>query len=184
MTDPILQMYLPAFMLIATILIVFWKQFRKFSVVTESLPNIEKITEYNRLKRIGGVFWIVFSAFIIMTIIYAVLPDFYFIFLPLDEFHHPMINSMGLLIMKLALVWILIAQIHIDKELYKYSRSLESLSAMELVRYSEKMLSTGMLVLFVGFFTTITNIIGLILVVSSLLIYFEIFIIKKPIYRF
>lgn len=67
MTDPILQMYLPAFMLIATGLIVFWKQFRKFSIVTESLPNIENITEYNRLKRIGGIFWIVFSAFNIMT---------------------------------------------------------------------------------------------------------------------
>jgi len=64
------------------------------------------------------------------------------VFLPLDKFHHPLINVMGLLIMKIAIVWFVIAQIHIDKELYKYSRNIESLSDMELVRYSERMLRT------------------------------------------
>lgn len=175
MTDPTLQMYLPAFMLIATWLIIFWKQFRKITQTTESTGNIEKILQYNRLKRASFIFWLIFSLFGIMTIVYSLLPEYYFMFLPLDIFHHPIINAMGLLILKIAIVWIVIAQIHIDKELYKYSRDIESLSAMELVRYSERMLHTGMLVLFIGFFTTITNIIGLVLVSLGIIIYLKMF---------
>lgn len=175
MTDPTLQMYLPAFMLVATWLIVFWKQFRKFTRITETSADTEKILEYNRLKRVSLFFWIIFSVFGIMTIIYSVVPEFYYVFIPLDTFHHPLINVMGLLIMKIVIVWIMIAQVHIDKELYKYSRNIESLSAMELVRYSERMMFTGMLVLFIGFFTTITNIIGLILVAFGVAIYLKMF---------
>ena len=152
MTDPGLQMYLPAFMLVATWLMIFWKQFRKITHIAEVKIDVDKIKEYSRLKRVSGYFWLIFSVFGIMTIIYSLLPDFYYIFIPLDKFHHPVINSIGLLIMKIAIVWIAIAQIHIDKELYKYSRDIESLSAMELVHYSEQMLLTGMLVLFIGFF--------------------------------
>lgn len=175
MTDPGLQIYLPAFMLVATWLIIFWQQFRKITQITETTSNIDKIREYNRLRRVSGYFWIIFSVFGVMTIIYSLLPDLYYLFIPLDKFHHPIINSIGLLILKIAIVWIVIAQIHIDKELYKYSRNIESLSAMELVRYSERMLLTGMLVLFIGFFTTITNIIGLLLVALGIFIYFKLF---------
>jgi len=180
MTDPTLQMYLPAFMLVATWLIIFWKQFRKVTRITEPNATNKKIIEYNRLKRVSGFFWIIFSVFGIMTIIYSVVPEFYYVFIPLDKFHHPLINVMGLLIMKIAIVWIVIAQVHIDKELYKYSRNIESLSAMELVRYSERMLLTGMLVLFIGFFTTITNIIGLVLVALGVAIYLKMFFTNPP----
>lgn len=168
-------MYLPAFMIVAMLLLFFWKQFRKVTQIQVYNPSAKMITEYDRMKRTNGYYWIIFSVFILMTIIYSVIPDFYFLFLPLDTFNHPLINEMGLLVLKISLVWIVIAQISIDKELYKYSRDIESLSAMELIRYSEKMLLTGMLVLFVGIFTTITNIIGMFLVVVSLFIYFRIF---------
>lgn len=180
MTDPTLQMYLPAFMLVATWLIVFWKQFRKVTKISELTGTKEKILEFNRLKRVSGYFWIIFSVFGIMTVIYSVLPELYYLFIPLDTFHHPLINLMGLLIMKIAIVWIVIAQIHIDKELYKYSRNIESLSTMELVRYSERMLLTGMLVFFIGFFTTITNIIGLVLVGLGVTIYLKMFFRNPP----
>ena len=56
MTDPTLQMYLPAFMLVATWLIIFWKQFRKVTRISDPTANNEKILEYNRLKRLGLFF--------------------------------------------------------------------------------------------------------------------------------
>lgn len=182
MVDKNLQIYLLSFMLVATWLIIFWKQFRKVTRLTVTSPDPEKVIEYNRLKKISGYFWIIFSVFGIMTVIYSVLPELYFFFLPLDIFHHPVINVIGLLIMKIAIVWIVIAQVHIDKELYKYSRNIESLSAMELVRYSERMLLSGMLVLFIGFATTITNIIGLVLVISGVIIYYKIGHSKPPMF--
>lgn len=56
MIDPTLQMYLPAFMLVATWLIIFWKQFRKVSRITEPNATNKKIIEYNRLKKVSGFF--------------------------------------------------------------------------------------------------------------------------------
>lgn len=168
-------MYLPALMLIATWLILFWKQFRKATDVTEKIPNTDRTIEYNHLKKINGYFWIIFSVFCVITAIYSLFPNLYFIFIPLDKFHHPIINTMGLLIMTIAIVWIVIAQVNIDKELYKYSNNIDGLPAMKLIRYSERMLLSGMLALFIGFTTTVTNIMGLILVILGIIIYFKTF---------
>jgi hypothetical protein len=43
MTDPALQIYLPAFMLIATWLIIFWNQFRKNTQMAHNFLFIAKI---------------------------------------------------------------------------------------------------------------------------------------------
>jgi len=180
MTDPILQIYLPAFLLVATWLIVFWQQFRKVTRITETSADIEKVRDYNRLKKVSMYFWLIFSMFSLMTIIYSFAPKFYFMFIPLDKFHHPVINVMGLLIIKIAIIWIVIAQVHIDKELFKYSRNIRSLTAMELVQYSERILITGLLVLFIGFFVTITNIIGFLLVLLGALFYLRMYLINPP----
>ncbi|GAB2769542.1 hypothetical protein GCM10027275_10030 [Rhabdobacter roseus] len=178
MTDPLLQMHLPAVMLVAIGLTLCWKQVRKMTGLRK-LPDVDRLTRYHRLRRVRAIYWICFFVFALMTGIYSMLPRFYFLFLPLDLFHHPLINSVGLLVLKVSIVWIVIAQIHIDKELYKYSRAIDSLPAMELVRYSEKILLSGMLVLFIGFFVTITNVIGLILVAISWIAYGKAFYGKK-----
>ncbi len=182
MTDPLLQMYLLAFMIVTTWLMVFWKHFRKLFMKNGKATGAESDLQYSRLKRISGWYWIIFSVFGLMTVIYSAVPQLYFLFLPLDFFHHPVINAMGLLILKISVVWIVVAQLNIDKELYKYSRDINSLSAMELVSYSERTLLAGMLVLFVGYFTTITNIIGLLLVIAGFVVYTKGFL-KKPVSR-
>ncbi|UZR98939.1 hypothetical protein [Chondrinema litorale] len=178
MTDPDLQIYLPAIMLVACWLTIFWRHFRKITQIAKDIYDVDNILEYNRLKRVSGYFWVIFSVFSFMTIIYSLFPDLYYLFIPLDVFHHPIINSIGLLILKVAIIWILVAQITIDKELYKYSKDIESLSAMELVRYSEQTLLAGMLVFFIGFFTTITNFIGFLLVILGIYIYHKMFYIN------
>jgi hypothetical protein len=171
MTDPTLQNYLLAFMIVTTWLMVFWKQFRRFSSSKMETTRVDDMLRYSRLKRISGWYWLIFSAFGLMTIIYSAMPEFYFLFLPLDVFHHPVINTMGLLILIVSVVWIVVAQLHIDKELYKYTRNINSLAAMELVSYAERNLFAGMLILFIGFFTTITNIVGLLLVITGFVVY-------------
>jgi hypothetical protein len=79
-------MYLPAFMLVATWLIVFWKQFRKVTRITEKSTVTEKIVEYKRLKRVSVLFWLIFSAFGVMTLIYSLTPEFYIVFCHLTSF--------------------------------------------------------------------------------------------------
>lgn len=177
MTDPLLQIYLMACMVVTMVILVFWGQFRK-KLKLSSYESPDKLINYRRIKRVSSMFWIIFSLFGIMIIIYAVAPKLYFLFLPLDAFHHPLINNIGLLITKLAVAWIIVAQIHIDKELFKYSRDIESLSAMELISYSEGMLLSGMMVFFLGIFITITNVVGVILILLGVL-----FFVRGKIYK-
>lgn len=175
MIEPELQDYLLGFALTAIVLLVFWKLFRKLVPVGKGPFLISRPLLYHRMKRVSTVYKIILGIFVAMTMIYSFWPRMYYIFLPLDQFNIPAINFSGLLILKIAIVWIVIAQIHIDKELYKYSRDLNDLGSMELVRYSEKMLHQGILILFMGFFTTITNIIGLLMVLIGILAYSKVF---------
>lgn len=172
MTDPVLQMYLLACVLIAMAILLFWNRLRS-KVKLRQLPTPDASLSYKRLKRMSRTYWIIFLAFSLMVLVYAVLPDLYFVFLPLDFFHRPLINTVGLLITKLSIAWIVVAQLNIDKELFKHSRDIESLPAMELVWYSEKMLLTGMLIFFVGIFITITNIVGLLLTAIGMGVYLK-----------
>lgn len=171
-----------AFMVVVTLIILFWNKLRldRFSIKEVARP--EMVKEYKLLKRISGYYWLIFSCFGLMTIVYAGLPQFYYLFLPLDAFDLPVINTMGLLILGVSLVWIIIAQIQIDKELYRLSRNIEKLEAMEMVRFSERLLISGMFILFLGFSTTITNIMGIVLVLISGFIYLKQFSISRDLY--
>lgn len=162
MKDPILQIYLPTFMLVFVGLTFFWGWLRK-AISLKEYAQATTITQYNRLKRIDAIFRFIFAVFGLMTIIYSTLPELYYIFIPFDIFHHPIINGLGLLILKVAVAWIVAAQIQIDKELYKYSRDMSDLKAMELLYYSETILLKGMLIMFIGMFVTITNLVGILL---------------------
>ena len=172
MTDPKLQMYLMSCMVVTMTILLFWGKFRKgLKITTYESPDQQ--VNYKRIKRVSILFWMIFSLFGFMVIIYASLPELYFMFLPLDYFHHPLINSVGLLIINLSIAWIVVAQLHIDKELFKYHRDIECLKAMELVSYSESMLLSGMLILFLGIFITITNIVGMVLTLLGIVFFFK-----------
>lgn len=174
MTDSALQTYLPAFIMVFLLVTFFWGWFRKITKLY-NLANVEKSANYDRLKRIAYIFKIIFIIFTIMTIIYAFIPDFYFVFIPFEVFNQPIINTIGVLILKVALAWMVVAQILIDKELYKYSRNMGDLSAMELVHYSERMFLGGLVVMFIGMFVTITNLIGIVIGTLALLSYLNVF---------
>lgn len=172
MGTEVLQMFLPSFLIIFLCITFFWKWFRKAMRASE-YNDIEKTVNYNRLKRINQLFIVLFILFSIMVLIYWLLPDLYYIFIPLDKFDHPIINSIGILLLKVALVWIIVGQLHIDKELYKYSRKSGDLSLMELVYFSERMFLGGLTVMFVGMFVTITNVVGIIAGLVSVLFYYN-----------
>ena len=158
-------------MLTAMCILFLWGHFRKNRAVAAAIST-ERKADYQRIRRISRVFWLVFLVFSVMVFIYVVFPHLYYVFLPMDMFHHPVINSIGLLTIKVAIAWIVVAQLHIDKELFKYLNNIESMPAMKLVWYSEGMLIAGMLVLFVGIVITITNVVGLALAASSVVFFY------------
>jgi hypothetical protein len=171
MTDPMLQMNLPAYLIMAVWLIVFWQSFRK-AIRLKSNGEQKNLDSYNRLRKVGLFFWIILIIFSVMIVIYSALPSAYYVFIPLEQFNHPIINVLGLLILKISIVWIVVAQLHIDKEVFKFYRNIENLGALELLKYSEKMLLSGIVILFLGIVVTITNIVGLFLFFLGLSFYF------------
>ncbi|WPP49104.1 hypothetical protein [Catalinimonas niigatensis] len=170
MVDPILQMQLSAYLIVVLLITLLWQSVRKLTPL-KYYGNVKEVNEYNRIKRVSGIYWGILFLIAMMTFIYVAFPSFYFIFIPLDFFHHPLINLVGLIILKISVLWIVVAQLQIDKELYKHSRNIESMSAMELVRYSEKMLLSGFLVFFVGVFITITNLFAILFALIALFVY-------------
>ena len=83
------------------------------------------------------------------------------------------IREANMLFWILNVVWMIVGQLHIDKELYKYSRKSGDLSLMELVYFSERMFLGGLTVMFVGMFVTITNVVGIIAGLVSVLFYYN-----------
>lgn len=172
MDNEVLRIFLPSFVAIFICITFFWKWFRK-AVRAEQFRDIEKLATYPRLKRINSFYQWILVIFSVMTIIYTFFPDLYYIFVPLDRFDHPIINGAGLLLLKVALIWMVVAQLHIDKELYKYSRKIEDLKLMELVHFSEKMFLGGLTLMFFGMFVTITNVVGIVMGAAAIMFYYR-----------
>lgn len=175
----VLQIFLPSYVLIFIAITFFWSWLRK-TTRSREYSDIQKNISYPRLRRLNALFLVVFVVFAIMTLIYVLFPDLYYIFLPIDSLDHPFINSVGILLLKVALVWMIVAQLHIDKELYKYSRKISDLSLMELVHFSEKMFLGGLVVMFIGMFVTITNVVGIIIGIIPVFLYYRTVLKYKP----
>jgi hypothetical protein len=58
MTDPMLQMNLPAYLIMAVWVIVFWQSFRK-AIRLKSNGEQKNLDSYNRLRKVGLFFWII-----------------------------------------------------------------------------------------------------------------------------
>lgn len=172
MGSEVLKIFLPAFIVVFVLITFFWKWFRRL-IRLEVYRKLEQTVSYKRVKRINGVFLVLFFLYVIMTFVYSLLPEMYYVFVPFESFDHPLINSAGVLLLKAALIWMIVAQLHIDKELYKYSRKSGDLTLMELVYFSERMFLGGLTVMFVGMFVTITNLIGILAGLISLYFYYN-----------
>jgi hypothetical protein len=169
MTETILKISLPGFALVFLIVILFWNSFKKFGIIDKILVNERHY--YNRLKRLHYIYLIIMIIFFLMIFLYSFFSDAYNLFLPIDALDHPVINSMGFIILKFALAWVIISQIKLDSRIYKYSLDVENLSLMEMIFKAEKNLIRGLLIMFAGVVTTISNIIGIFLCMLALFYY-------------
>lgn len=172
MTEDVLKLYLPAFIIVFIWVALLWRSFTRFSGICKNLKS-RHINSYSRLKRIYIVYRCIIIVFFVMIVVFSFLPGLYKWLFPIQPLNNPVINLTGFLILKVALVWVVVAQMMLDKELYKYSRDIESLSAMEMVHVNEKILLKGFIVMFIGMFVTLSNLLAVVLVLIALIIYFK-----------
>lgn len=162
MNEDILRLYMIGFIIVFLWVVLFWKSFRRLISLQREM-KIEKQVAYKRIKRLQRVNLWILSLYVLMTALFVFTPKWYRVFLPIDILNHPAINMMGFLILKISLVWVVVVQLHLDAAIFKYSRKIDELTSMELVFFCERLLIEGLLLMYVGMFVTLSNIIGLLL---------------------
>jgi hypothetical protein len=149
-------------------LVCCWAHFRKRQKVR---LLISKTGIYRKVQVIDTVFKIMLISLMLIVFIYTYFPEYYNVFAPIDFLDHPVINTTGVLILKISLAWIVIAQLTIDKSVLRINMGIDEWSYNKLILYSEKLLLSGMLVMFFGFFVTISSVVSVIISLISLVMF-------------
>lgn len=155
MNTEILRIYLPAFMMVFLIVVYAWSHFRRgqLSVTRQRIDG--RISD--EIKIVNGNFRILFVAALALSALYAFLPQHYHFTGPIELMDQPVINVMGLLILNASLVWIVVAQFNVEKTVGMLLSGLELDQKQKLVDNSQRLMLTGMFIMFLGLFITISS---------------------------
>ena len=91
MTEDILKLYLPGFIVVFIWIAFFWSSFRKLSGIYKNFSAEYKI-HYNRFERINILYRGILIIFFIMITVFAFIPKLYKWFFPIDQLNHPAIK--------------------------------------------------------------------------------------------
>jgi hypothetical protein len=163
-----LEHFLPAFAIIFVCLVSVWAYFRRRKPVRIVYSNNEEIA---RLKSIDGTFRVMLSAAVLVVFVYAYFPEQYQLFAPIEFLDHPIINSAGVLILKVSLVWIVLAQLNIDKSVFMINEGCDEWSHKKLLGYSQRLLLAGILVMIIGLFVTISNLVTVLMSLIGIVVF-------------
>lgn len=168
MPNPILQIYLPAFLIAFLFLIFGWKIFTWIFRIIRRLHSGELSPRVpSRIPQFDVFYKLVMGFFVFMIASYSFFPKWYQFFVPLPDFDHPVINGIGLFLLKLSVVIIVIAQIVLG------SQSSEGKERGGEIIVQEKIFHAGAVIMFVGSVTTITNFVGLLIALLSILYFLK-----------
>jgi len=91
MTEDILKLYLPGFIVVFIWIAFFWSSFRKLSGIYKNFSAEYKI-HYNRFERINMLYRGILIIFFLMITVFAFIPKLYKWFFPIDQLNHPAIK--------------------------------------------------------------------------------------------
>ncbi|HXS37456.1 MAG TPA: hypothetical protein VN721_12200 [Flavipsychrobacter sp.] len=170
MNTQYLQPTLLAFACVFYAVAFLWSELRKRKLAIAG--NVIFKNSHNKsLYKTDKAFKILGVFFIFMIICYVAMPVAYKFFIPIKSLDNPLLDAIGLLILNISLVWIVVAQLDIDKELYRYNNGIGGSDNLQSLQYAEKKLISGLLIMFIGAVVTLSNIIGSALVIVALIIY-------------
>src|SRR6266498_2271634 len=94
MTEEVLKLYLPGFIVVFIWIAFFWRSFRKFSGIYKNFSAEYKIS-YNRFKRINILYRGTLIIFFIMITVFAFIPKLYKWFFPVAQLNELAIIVLG-----------------------------------------------------------------------------------------
>jgi hypothetical protein len=161
----VLEIFLPGFFLMFIGFAWIWSFIRsRRTVRVVKLEN--RISAHFRKMKAG--FTALMALSMCVVLVYCYLPEYYSLTAPIDLLDRPDVNVVGILVLKLSLIWIVTAQLSIDRTIYKINAGIRDWSYSRLIQYSERLLLAGLTVMFVGLFVTISSVLTIIICISGL----------------
>jgi hypothetical protein len=169
MTYQTLQIFLPAFMLVFIGTVCVWAYFRKRKSVQLTSSQRKSISMELRLLDLFFKVLLVLSA--ILAVVYAYFPEYYYVAGPIELLDSPVVNTVGVLVLKCSLVWIVMAQFNIERTISLLNSGVVQASFSKLLHHSQKLILTGILIMFFGLFITISSILTAMILISAILLF-------------
>jgi len=165
-----LKLFLPSFMILSLGIVFLWGLIRRRKAELRQIAfkSDRILKNIIRIDRIYKIFLLIMT---VICFLFSYLPDYYNLFLPIKQLDIPIINGIGILMLKLSLIWIIVAQLFIDKELFEIRENITELNKAKLFIYSQKVLMSGLLMLFISFFVTISSIAAIVICIMAYLSY-------------
>lgn len=155
-----LQFFLPAFMAVFFGLVAVWARVRKRKRVKTSGPRNDAFLA--RVRFADGLFRVLLVISVSIAVLYSYFPEYYYITGPIHALDHPLVNAAGVLILKVSLFWIVLAQFNIERTIALLNSDIRRMSYHRLISYSEKLVLTGMLIMFLGLFVTLSSVVAIV----------------------
>jgi hypothetical protein len=164
-----LQIILPAFMFVFLGTVSVWSHIRKNKTV-QLTPAHRKIIK-TELRLVDIFFKVLLLLSAALAVVYAYFPEYYYLAGPIDWLDIPVVNITGVLVLKSSLVWIVMAQFNVEKTIALFNSGVEQGSFYKLLSYSQKLILTGMLMMFFGLFITISSIVAIFICITATLLF-------------
>lgn len=164
-----LQIFLPAFMVVFFGIVSLWSHFRKRKPIRLNQDYKNRITREVRL--VDGFFKILLLLSIVVALVYAYFPEYYYVTGPIAWLDIPLVNTIGVLILKCSLIWIVMAQFNIERSIALINSGVEQASFNKLLNYSQKLILTGFLIMFLGLFITISSVVAILIFLAAVVLF-------------
>jgi hypothetical protein len=160
-----LEVFLPLLLLFFLLVFLFWNisfQQRLLKSKKNYLP---------RLTRINQFFQVMLGLAALIVGLYAFLPKFYILLIPLDSLDKPLINDVGGFIMRIAFFWLISAMLH-TSFLFRKLPDQQKVK-LEVYVYAQKTVLTSVVLLLVGLAVTISSLGAFLLCVLGSYFYYR-----------
>ncbi|MBX2956134.1 MAG: hypothetical protein KF846_08255 [Cyclobacteriaceae bacterium] len=166
MTRSALEIFLPAFILVYFGILVLWSRISK----RKRIPVQIATTAHKQIQWIDSLFRAKLVAVVLIVFVYTYFPDYYRWAGPLDMLDHPVINTIGVLLLKASLVWIIVAQLNIDRSAFMIDHGIGSIKSEKLIVYAEKLILSGLVFMFFGICITISSVLTILIFLLGFLL--------------
>lgn len=164
MTDAGLKPVLPHFVAVF-LLVAFWRSWQDKNILLTAAVKTDPAV--SRLQKAEHFFSVLLVLFSLMTLLHACYPHLYLFLLPLDVLNEPAINGIGVILLRIALAWVVVAQLFIRRAVSRLNQTKNPSPFLQ----AKKSHLFGMLLMFAGMLVALTNVAGIVLCNLAFLIF-------------